>query len=286
MKRLRSLANRLFSELKTFSRLLIVRMSFILSGSTKILVDSSDGKELFRLMKTLYPQPTQFGLIRLGGEGDGGYVLPDDLEGIEYCFSPGVADSSTFEEALAEKGITSFLADFSVDAAPISNSHISFDKLYVGPNEDEQKIIRLEDWILSKNLSESAEFILQMDIEGDELGVILDTPKDVWRRFRIVILEIHFLVELAGSAIGFRMLDQCLSRLLSEFYVAHAHVNNVGGLVSLGRNNVPELLELSLIRKDRVNPELGLIPTLLPHPLDQPNRHGVRTLSIPKSWSV
>ena len=26
----------------------------------------------------------------IGGAGDGGYLVPDDLDGIEYCFSPGV----------------------------------------------------------------------------------------------------------------------------------------------------------------------------------------------------
>lgn len=34
-------------------------------------------------------------LIRIGGEADGGYLIPNDLEGIEYCFSPGSAQSRT-----------------------------------------------------------------------------------------------------------------------------------------------------------------------------------------------
>ena len=29
-------------------------------------------------------------LVRLGGNNDGGYLLPNDLEGITACFSPGV----------------------------------------------------------------------------------------------------------------------------------------------------------------------------------------------------
>ena len=36
-------------------------------------------------------------LIRLGGRGDGAYLLPDDLQDIQACFSPGVSDSKLFE---------------------------------------------------------------------------------------------------------------------------------------------------------------------------------------------
>ena len=31
-------------------------------------------------------------LVRIGGEGDGGYLLPDIMNKVRYCFSPGVSD--------------------------------------------------------------------------------------------------------------------------------------------------------------------------------------------------
>ena len=57
-------------------------------------------------------------LIRLGNEGDGGYLIPDDLNGIEACFSPGVADNVNFEKALAERKIPSYLLDKSINKLP------------------------------------------------------------------------------------------------------------------------------------------------------------------------
>ena len=41
-------------------------------------------------------------LVRIGSGADGGYLLPDALDGLAYCFSPGVADSADFENELSK----------------------------------------------------------------------------------------------------------------------------------------------------------------------------------------
>jgi hypothetical protein len=46
--------------------------------------------ELVALLERLYPVEGGHPLIRVGPDGDGGYLLPDDLSGIVACFSPGV----------------------------------------------------------------------------------------------------------------------------------------------------------------------------------------------------
>lgn len=47
------------------------------------------------------PVHTGYDLVRIGGEGDGGYLVPDDFEGMKTCFSPGVSFVSDFEEHIA-----------------------------------------------------------------------------------------------------------------------------------------------------------------------------------------
>ena len=49
------------------------------------------------LLHAMRPVATDRQLIRIGSPADGGYLIPDDLEGIRFCFSPGVAHSSAFE---------------------------------------------------------------------------------------------------------------------------------------------------------------------------------------------
>jgi hypothetical protein len=70
-------------------------------------------EEIRQLIRTLRPVDCGKPLIRIGGDGAGGYLLPDDLEGIEYCFSPGVSTVADFESHLATLHIKSFLADYS-----------------------------------------------------------------------------------------------------------------------------------------------------------------------------
>ncbi len=57
-------------------------------------------------------------LIRVGGDADGGYLIPDDLAGIEACFSPGVDTVATFERDMVARGIPCHLIDASVDGRP------------------------------------------------------------------------------------------------------------------------------------------------------------------------
>ena len=44
------------------------------------------------------PVKTEHELIRIGGSKDGGYLVPNDLSGIQACFSPGVSDLADFKK--------------------------------------------------------------------------------------------------------------------------------------------------------------------------------------------
>jgi hypothetical protein len=48
------------------------------------------------LLTRVRPVKTNFDLIRLGSKNDGGYLVPDDLDGIVACFSPGVSRIANF----------------------------------------------------------------------------------------------------------------------------------------------------------------------------------------------
>jgi hypothetical protein len=46
----------------------------------------TDKAAVRELVARLHPLVTDHPLIRLGCSGDGGYLVPDDLEGIAACF--------------------------------------------------------------------------------------------------------------------------------------------------------------------------------------------------------
>jgi hypothetical protein len=87
------------------------------------------------LIQKLRPMDCGKELIRIGGQRDGGYLIPNDLDGIEYCFSPGVNTVSDFENDLADRGIKSFLADYSVDGPAVLRPEFRFDKKFIGSSD-------------------------------------------------------------------------------------------------------------------------------------------------------
>ena len=56
---------------------------------------------LHALLQALRPLDPGIELIRIGPDSDGGYLVPDDLDGIRHAFSPGVSTESGFEAELA-----------------------------------------------------------------------------------------------------------------------------------------------------------------------------------------
>ena len=132
--------------------------------------------ELKELIKALRPVQTKFKLIRVGGANDGGYLIPDDLDGIAACFSPGVADTASFEVGLCCRGIGSHLADGSVDGAPKGITPLSFTKKYLDGYNDETNI-SLFSWVLGTDAYQFGEDLILGVPNGtviyDTQGVLL-----------------------------------------------------------------------------------------------------------------
>lgn len=237
---------------------------------------------LFDLAKKLRPQKTKFELIRIGGDGDGGYLLPDDLDDIAACFSPGVAETATFEiDLLQKKGINSHLADYEVNKPPMNFKPSSFTKKYVGTVNNDM-FMTLDSWVSDqKEFSSGKDFILQMDIEGWEYPTLLNVSEDVLKRFRMIVLEIHD-IESWGHSPFFRIVEAFFAKLLQHFYVVHNHPNNFCGEINMGGFEAPRVIELTLLRKDRSD-ILGICVEF-PHPLDKPNVASYKDMSLPKNW--
>lgn len=236
--------------------------------------------EVREVLDLLRPMATTRELIRVGGPGDGGYLVPDDLEDIDACFSPGVSTHATFEEELAGRGIRSFLADYSVDGPPAPHPLIHFEKKYLGLVNDDT-YVTLDDWV-GRHGPFRGDLILQMDIEGAEYDVILDTSNDTWRRFRIVVIEFHGLDRQLGHPVALRWLRAAVIKLRKTFDVVHLHPNNTSAPVRVAGHDIPPVLEVSLLRRDRTG---EAVPAMrFPHPLDATNVPGQPDHALPASW--
>ena len=105
-------------------------------------------------------------LVRIGGENDGGYLIPADLTGVDCCFSPGVSNSARFEEELEAKfGIKSHLADFSVPGPPHGFVPKSFDRKFISSYTKDNRL-SFDDWIENcVPQQESRDLIMQVNMK-------------------------------------------------------------------------------------------------------------------------
>jgi hypothetical protein len=242
----------------------------------------TDSVKLRDLISKLRPIVTKYELIRIGAENDGGYLLPDDLDGISVCFSPGVDVNASFEADLRfKKAINSHLADFSVEGPPSGFNPQSFLKKYIGAFDNDQ-FITIDTWVRGQSeYNLGGDLLLQMDIEGGEYSSILATSSEVLNRFRVIALEIHD-IESWGDPAFFRVVEDFFNKLLQNFHIVHNHPNNCCGIVNLNGVYLPRVFEMTLLRKDRAD-FLGFRNDF-PHPLDRPNMKDRPDLLLPAGW--
>jgi hypothetical protein len=241
--------------------------------------DLTDRRELELLLKKLAPLATDKKLIRLGPKGDGGYLAPDDLDGIEACFSPGVSSISGFEKDCAERGMEVFLADKSVERPAESHERFHFTRKYIGVTTDDD-FMTLDDWVALSLPKSSADLLLQMDIEGYEYETLLGASDHLMRRFRIIVAEFHNMEQFWNRPF-FQLASRVFEKILQTHSCVHIHPNNCRGSLKKWGLEIPQMAEFTFLRNDRiVNPTPA---TVFPHPLDGDNTDDP-PLPLPKCW--
>ncbi|MBW6397466.1 FkbM family methyltransferase [Roseomonas sp. HJA6] len=225
---------------------------------------------MLRAFGQLRPQPSPSPMIRIGDGRDGTYLLPDDLDGIAACFSPGVNNLKTFEDMLVDQhGIACHMCDFSCDIetfrTPLREGRQTFLKKWLDVTRRDDAIT-LDDWV--DGLEPQGDLLLQMDIEGAEYRNLLAVSDRTLQRFRIIVLELHGLGSIRDAAILGTAIGPMLDRLAAHFVAVHVHPNNAGGAYRIAgtRIDMPHVLEVTFLRRDRLR--APLIPPALPHPLD------------------
>lgn len=241
---------------------------------------STTRDELQSLFSKLHPVSCDKELIRLGPVGDGGYLVPDDLAGIEACFSPGVGFSSTFEKDCADRGMKVFLADGSVDSAKSYHELFVFIKKYIAMLTD-NFFITIDDWVKLSMPDSRSDLLLQMDIEGSEYEVLLAASDELLKRFRIIVIEFHALDGLRSKPF-FKIASQVFEKLLHTHTCVHSHPNNCSGLIRFEGLEIPSVMEFTFLRNDRISG--SSFARIFPHPLDADNAENKPSLPLPACW--
>jgi hypothetical protein len=202
-------------------------------------------------------------LIRVGPKLDGGYLIPDILNQINYCYSPGVGESLKFEDDLNNKyNIICYAADGMIKKP---NTIHNFLNKNIGL-ENSDTTIKLESWV---DLNANDNLMLQMDIEGSEIAVLLNTPKNILKKFKIMVIEFHNFIDIR-TKLGMMIYNTLFEKILEDHVICHGHPNNMGGQILINGIKIPRIIEFTFINKNLIKKK-GKINYTLPHSLDIKN---------------
>jgi hypothetical protein len=245
-----------------------------------ITIGAVSDTEVIAFLKKLHPINPRIDLIRVGPKKDGGYLLPDDLDGISACFSPGVDVESRFELELAEKGMEIFMADYSIDNPSIDHPSFHFTKKFLGA-DDLGNFMTMDTWAnLNLLQDDKSDLMLQMDIEGYEYETILSLSRPLLDRYRVIVIEFHNLDRILDRYF-FNQLNRVFEKLLSHHSVVHLHPNNNGKSLNINGIEIPPFMEITLLRNDRFLSSDYFLD--YPHSLDEPNVSKSNVV-LPKYW--
>ena len=182
-------------------------------------------------------------LVRLGSVYDGGYLVIDDFSMRDVLVSLGIGDNAEFECKISNKIERVIAFDHTIDAMPEITNNIKFNKLGVKAKE-EDNFVTLSSII--GNIPTKNDLLLKIDIEGWEWEVLNSISETEICRFRQIIGEFHGF----NNAINLEKINQVLSKILRNFIIVNSHANNWGQYEIIKRLPVPDVIEITFIRKD------------------------------------
>ena len=148
-------------------------------------------------------------------------------------------------------------------------------KLSLQENNSE---ISINKWIEEKD----REIILKIDIEGDEYSILANISDQNLKKVRILIIEFHDLRNLRSNSF-LSFFEKILTRLDNYFYACHLHVNNTSKIKNINDIKIPDMIEMTFIRKDRITNFSNKF-TKLPHTLDQKTDLDKNEIFIDQNW--
>ncbi len=215
--------------------------------------------------------------IRIGSNGDGGYVLLNrGLQDVEVLYSYGVGTNSDFEMMFCEKyNAIARLYDHTVDTMPFKKDFLYFKKQGVGP-EKTKSLNTIENHI-NENGDNNKKLLLKIDVEGAEWDTLFHIPDAILGSFEQLAIEIHNLHSFCPDYNGINLskfkLDQktrVIKKINKLFYLYHLHANNYQPLFYINRFKLPNAMELTFVNK-KYSKSAERAKTIFPTKFDRPN---------------
>lgn len=236
--------------------------------------------------RRLWPRNSSYSarLMRLGGDFDGGYLMPANLDGVEWCFSPGSAGRAAFENDLFRLfGIQSFVCDDWSETPENNGSIAGFKKCLIGYDPNQSGTMTLNQWVLDSLAARPAvgSLLLQMDIEGGEYQFLVNESTENLSLFKYIIIEFHYLY-LLHNPVASRIIHAAFDKIYESHIPVHAHPNDHTIYGSIEDMPMAHCLGITFELRSQGCQYTCVEDALMPHPLDQPNIKGNQVIAFPK----
>ncbi len=225
------------------------------------------------ILRLIEPRDARgFRKVRVGGEGDGGYVMLDDFSGIAAAYSLGISTDVTWDAAIAARGIDVFQYDHTVAGPPETNPRFHFRRCGIAGAD--RAPFRSLPSLMEENghLAAGGDLLLKCDIEAAEWEALAALGLEHLGLFRQIVVEFHGLRDLHVPRFA-AIAGPVLAALTAQHRVVHVHGNNYAAYAVTAGLPVPTVLELTFSRCDdkRFTRPRRTFPTRL----DRPNNPGV-----------
>ena len=187
--------------------------------------------------------------VRIGRHFDGGYVMLDRFEDIEAAYSLGINDDVSWDIDIARLGVPIHQYDHTIPGLPEQHPLFSWKPICISGHPSAENERSLEALIAENGHQLSNRLLLKCDIEGSEWALLQAMPNSVLRQFEQIVIEIHSMEYLLNDTDG-NHARRSLLNLTHSHHVVHVHANNFAPCMIMGGYPIPNVLELTLMRKD------------------------------------
>jgi len=200
-------------------------------------------KEEWRLIAPKDPKGARF--IRVGRNGDGGYVMLEPSQVCNCAISIGVGTELSWDVELADRGLFVYLYDDTISELPLEHSRFTFRRCGLrSSNAQSPRKLSLPEILSSEGLDDQNDLVLKVDIEGDEWEVFRNASPTVLEHFSQIIVEFHGLADFSDHDEHLKRL-YALRSIARTHQVVHVHPNNWGAYSVVGGIPVPDVLEIT-----------------------------------------
>jgi hypothetical protein len=195
-------------------------------------------------------------LFRVGDNFDGGYVLSSSLSKDMHCLSIGAGTNISFDIGISNFVDTVHLYDHTIPELPTSlgaNTNIQFFKNGLGT-------LRVNEFVTLQDCFDkfptNSQLILKVDIEGDEWKIFSSVDPNLLTQCQQIVVEFHGLLKLRNE-LFFKTMIKTLENLAVSHAPVNVHPNNWAKVELISGVVVPDVLEVTYIRKDLLGKKIS-----------------------------